>query len=75
MLEFTRTSNGIVFRCPQSAGRLRIIDCQGRTILSKNVKKETLLFVNKHTLGKGIFYGVWEDGKGHSDLRQYYNQE
>jgi hypothetical protein len=62
-LKVTHASNGIVFHCPRSAGHLRVIDCQGRTIYSRDVRSGASLFVSRHSIGAGLFYGVWEDGK------------
>jgi hypothetical protein len=62
VLEVTHTSNGIVFHCPHSAGHLRIIDCRGRTVYSQDARNGALLVVSRHSLGAGLFYGVWEDG-------------
>jgi hypothetical protein len=63
MLKVTHATNGIIFHCPQSAGHLRVIDCQGRTIYSQDALSGASLLVSRHTLGAGLFYGVWEDGK------------
>ncbi|MBN1128295.1 MAG: hypothetical protein JXA71_04880, partial [Chitinispirillaceae bacterium] len=63
-LRVTHASRGVVIHCPRSAGHLRIIDCQGRTIYSHDVRSGESLFMSRHSLGAGLFYGVWEDGKG-----------
>jgi hypothetical protein len=62
-LKVTHASNGIIFRCPRSDGHLRVIDCQGRTVYSQDVRSGASLFVSRLALGAGLFHAVWENGK------------
>jgi beta-galactosidase/beta-glucuronidase len=59
------TASGIIFLCPKSAGRLTIVDCGGRTIFSQETRGKQSLLIKRQSIGMGIFYGVWEDGKQH----------
>ena len=63
-LEFTRSSNGFLFRCPQSTGHLRFIDCRGKTLYSQNVTNGAVMLKNGQLPGTGILYGVLEDAQG-----------
>ncbi len=61
-LTVTASARGISFRCPPSAGVLRIVDCEGRSVYVTGVQKSASLFINRHALGSGLFYAVWEGG-------------
>jgi beta-galactosidase len=61
-LKILSTSKGVLFLCPPVQGRLTVINCQGRTVYSSYVKNGASMFVDRRTLGTGIFYGVWESG-------------
>ena len=62
-LRVTPAKNGVIFHCPRSAGRLFVIDCQGRTVFSRDVPGGASLFVSGKALGARLYYGVWENGK------------
>jgi hypothetical protein len=55
-------ARGFSFRCPPAVGILRIVDCQGRSVYVSGVQKNALLFIDRHALGSGLFYVVWEGG-------------
>jgi hypothetical protein len=62
-LTASHSSRGIIFLCPQSAGRLQVIDCRGRTVFLQDARAGASVFVSGKALGAGLYYGVWEDGK------------
>jgi hypothetical protein len=53
---------GFTFHCPPSAGVLRIVDCDGRSVYSSAVQKNASLVVEHRTIGRGLYYAVWEGG-------------
>ena len=53
-LKITGTSRDYAFQCPlASPGRLSIINCQGRTIFTRNVGQGSTLVINRQMLGTG----------------------
>ena len=56
------TSRGYKFKCPMAPGRLRIINCLGKTVYSAEVTKGSAVIINRRTVGSGLFYGVWDNG-------------
>jgi len=56
------TPKGYLFHCPPTPGRLTIFNCQGKTMLSCDIKQGSSPLVTHRMLGPGLFYGVWENG-------------
>jgi hypothetical protein len=59
-LKVTSTVKGLLFQCPPAQGRLTIVDCMGKTVFSRDVAQGASVFINRRTLGAGLFYGIWE---------------
>jgi hypothetical protein len=62
-LSYTASTKGIVFHCPPVEGRLSIVNSQGKTIFTRDVRKGESLLVNHRILGTGLLLGVWENGQ------------
>jgi len=62
-LKITCSSRDYVFHCPPaSAGRLSILDCQGKTTFAGNAEHGSTLVIHRRMLGNGVYYGVWDNG-------------
>jgi hypothetical protein len=59
----TYTPRDFLFHCPaSSAGRLKIIDCQGKTVFAADAMQGAAVIVPRRTFGSGVYYGVWDGG-------------
>jgi len=62
-LTVTYTPKDLLVQCPPSlAGRLKIIDCQGRAVFAANAPPGAAVIVPRRILGSGVYYGVWDGG-------------
>jgi hypothetical protein len=62
-LKITTTPRDYAFQCPlASPGRLSIINCQGRTVFTRDVGQGSTLVIHRQMLGIGVYYGVWDNG-------------
>jgi beta-galactosidase len=57
------SSKNYLFHCPAaSAGRLSVLDCQGRTVFAADAAQGATVVMHRRTLGTGVYYGVWDNG-------------
>jgi hypothetical protein len=62
-LRIAYSQKDFVFHCPfASAGRLSIIDCQGKTEFSRNVAQGSVVAIARQKLGNGMYFGIWDNG-------------
>jgi hypothetical protein len=62
-LRITYSSQDFLVRCPiASAGRLNIIDCQGKTVYAVNANRGSTVAISRRILGGGVYYCVWNSG-------------
>ncbi|MBN2036826.1 MAG: beta galactosidase jelly roll domain-containing protein [Chitinispirillaceae bacterium] len=62
-LHISSSVKDYLFHCPRSsAGRLSIIDLQGRTAFVRDVGRGDVITIPRRMLGTGIYFGMWDDG-------------
>ena len=61
-LEVVSGASSFKFRCPATAGTLKIVDIRGRTVWADAVARNASVAIARKIFGAGLFYAVWTSG-------------